>query len=138
VAPRLVARHCSGEPGSAFAQPKRYPAIPLTPRHTISGGQTSALPAPQAPDLTQANYTFLSIDPQGQGHCYTDAHGLNDQRQVVVDWTDPADCNVVHASLWDNGAWKSLDYTNPDCPELTTYFTSLNNRGIAFGTWWSS
>lgn len=123
---------------SATAQIRRYPAIPANPGRVILGTQAGPLSAPQTPDADQAKYKFLTIDPQGQGHCYADAHGLNDARQVVVDWSDPADCNLLHASLWDGGNWTSLDYVDSNCSELSTYFTSLNNRGIAFGTYWSA
>lgn len=122
---------------SATAQVRRYPTIPPNPGHVIPGAQARTLRTLQAPDLTQATYSFLTIDPQGQGHAYADAHGLNDARQVVVDWCDTADCNVSHASLWDDGKWTTLDYVDSNCPDAGTYFTSLDNQGVAFGTYWS-
>jgi hypothetical protein len=123
---------------SAFAQAGRYPAFPPNPGHVMPGTQARALHTPQAPDLTQASFRWLEIDPQGQGHCYTDAHGLNDERQVVVLWTDDCNLYTTHASLWDDGKWTSLDFVDTNCPDVATTFESLDNRGIAFGTYWST
>jgi hypothetical protein len=119
--------------GSITAQIKRYPTHPANPDRVIVGAQA------QTPDPGQANYTFVKIDPDGMGHCYMDAHALNEAGQVVVVWSDPdyPDCNVWHASLWDHGKWTSLDFVDPEFPDMTTYLTSLNERGIAFGTYWS-
>src|ERR1022692_3210929 len=81
---------------SASAQVRRYQTIPVNPGRVILDTPARPSPAPQRPDADQASYTFLSIDPQGQGHCYVDAHGLNDARHVVVDWSEPTnDCNLV-------------------------------------------
>jgi hypothetical protein len=98
------------------------------------------MPIAQAAHREQAKYTFVELDPLGQGlgYCYADAHAINNAGQVVVDWSDPADCNVLHASIWDKGHWKSLDAVDPNCPNLATYLTSLNDRGIAFGTYWGN
>jgi hypothetical protein len=136
AAPSIVVLGVALVASSAFAQARRYPAVPPNPGHAIPGAQAHAPSAPQAPDLTQANYRFLTIDPQDKGHFYIDAHGLNDQRQVVVNWTDTTDWSEMHASLWANGAWTSLDYVNAECPVTQTYLTSLNNREIAFGLHW--
>jgi len=116
---------------SAVAQIRKLPTIPDdSDRATL--GTTG-----QAASAHQASYTFLTIDPQGEGHCYADARGPDQARQVVVDWSDPDDCNLVHASLWDGTDWTALDFADPKCPDVGTYFTSLNSRGIAFGTYWS-
>jgi hypothetical protein len=57
---------------------------------------------------------------------------------VIVDWSEPTnDCNLMHAWLLADGKWTSLDFVHSKCPNLSTYFTSLNNQGIAFGTYWS-
>ena len=122
---------------SANAQIKRSPPIPANPGGVILGTQAHPLSAPQTRDAHEANYEFLSIDPQGKGHCYTDAHGLNNARQVVVLWTDDCITYNTHASLWDEGKWTSLDFVDPNCPDAGTGFESLNNRGIAFGAYWS-
>jgi hypothetical protein len=127
---------------SAFAQINRYPTNPADPGRVNTDTQTRPLSALQQSDADQANYDFLSLDPQGRGHCYIDAHGLNDTREVVVDWSD--DCNLTHASLWHGrtlshgSKWTSLDFVDPNCSDVGTYLTSLNNRGIAFGTYWST
>ena len=92
-------------------------------------------------DPNQSRYTWLELDPlgTGAGFCYADAHALNDWDQVVVDWTDPNDCNILHASLWDKGKWKLLDYpVDPNCAEPASYLTSITNWGFAFGTYWSA
>jgi hypothetical protein len=123
---------------NATAQVRRHWTIPVNPGRVIIDTTARPLAAPQKPDADRASYTFLSIDPQGHGHCYVDAHGLNDARQVVVDWSEPTnDCNLMHAWLLADGKWTSLDFVHSHCPNLSTYFTSLNNRGIAFGTYWS-
>lgn len=89
------------------------------------------------PDATQAYYAFLTIDPQGVGHYCVDAHALNNAGQVVVDWSDDPNCAVnYHAWLWDKGRWTSLDYLDPNCPEVSTYLTSLTSWGFAFGSYW--
>lgn len=124
---------------SAFAQGRRYPA----PDTRGAGRHTHPLSAtvPQAADPEQAKYTFVELDPLGQGvgYCYADAHAINNSDQVVVDWSDPADCNMLHASLWDKGKWTSLDYpVDPNCASPATYLTSINNWGFAFGGYWSA
>ena len=124
---------------SAFAQGRRYPA----PDTRGAGQHTHPLSAtvPQAADPEQAKYTFVELDPLGQGvgYCYADAHAINNSDQVVVDWSDPADCNMLHASLWDKGKWTSLDYpVDPNCASPATYLTSINNWGFAFGGYWSA
>jgi uncharacterized membrane protein len=123
---------------SGFAQGRRYPA-PET-RGAGQNIQPRSMPIAQAAHREQAKYTFVELDPLGQGlgYCYADAHAINNAGQVVVDWSDPADCNVLHASIWDKGHWKSLDAVDPNCPNLATYLTSLNDRGIAFGTYWGN
>jgi hypothetical protein len=83
----------------------------------------------------QADYDFYTIDPEGHGHAYIDAHGINNARQVVVDWSP--DGSVNHASLWSNGQWTLLDYVDPNRADRGTYLTSLNERGLAFGTFWT-
>lgn len=88
----------------------------------------------------QSQYEWLELDPvgTGAGYCYADAHALNDSDQVVVNWSDPNDCNILHASLWDKGKWKLLDYAvNPNCAEPGTYLTSITNWGFAFGSYGS-
>ena len=131
VAPCIVSLCIALLASSATAQINRYPNIPA---HSgpVSTPQTS-----EAGHADQANYEFLSLDPQGQGHCYTDAHGLNNARQVVVLWTDDCINYNTHASLWVDGKWTSLDFVDPNCPDAATGFESLNNRDIAFGGYWS-
>jgi hypothetical protein len=86
----------------------------------------------------QADYAFVKIEPQGVGHCYLDAHGLNNARMVVVIWTDDCINYNTHASLWSNGTWTALDWVEPLCPDTGTQFESLTNNGVTFGTYWSS
>ena len=122
---------------TAFAQGRRYPA----PDTRGIGQNTHHLSAtvPQAADPEQAKYTFVELDPlgQGAGYCYIDAHAINDAGQVVVVWSDPVDCNVWHASLWHNGKWVPLDFADRDCSEPgQTYLSSLNNWDVAFGLYW--
>lgn len=124
---------------SAFAQGRRYP----TPATRGAGQNTQhlSMSAARAADPEQAKYTFVELDPlgQGAGYCYADAHAINNADQVVVDWSDPADCNVLHASLWDKGKWTLLDYpVDPSCSEPASYLTSITNWGFAFGTYWSA
>ncbi|HME33251.1 MAG TPA: hypothetical protein VKG65_10905 [Terriglobales bacterium] len=121
--------------GSVTGQTRRYPAYPTNTNRVIAGAQA------QKSDPKQAEYTFVELDPLGQGvgYCYADAHAINNSDQVVVDWSDPADCNVLHASLWDKGKWALLDYpVDPNCAEPATYLTSLTDWGFAFGTYWSA
>jgi hypothetical protein len=118
--------------GSLSAQMKRYPTMLANSDREIHGTQA------QTSDRDEVNYRFLTIDPEGRGHCYIDAHSLNDAGQVVVDWTD--NCNAysnMHAARWDAGLWTSLDYVDQSCPDMATYLTSYNDRGIAFGTYYS-
>jgi uncharacterized membrane protein len=88
-----------------------------------------------------AEYEFHIIDPGGQGQLYVDAHGINNSRQVVVSWSP--DWIACYAAIWQQNArthedsWVSLDYTDPNCPDAATYLTSLNDRGVAFGAYWS-
>ena len=124
---------------SAFAQGRRYPG-PAT-RGAGQNTQHLSLAVPQAADPEQAKYTFVELDPLGQyaGFCYADAHAINNADQVVVDWSDPKDCNKLHASLWDKGKWTPLDYpVDPSCSEPATYLTSITNWGFAFGGYWSA
>jgi hypothetical protein len=123
---------------SAFAQARRYPAVPTNPGHPVPGVQARALRTPQAPDLTQADYSFLTIDPEGVPHCWLDVHALNDARMAVVEWTDDCVNMILHSWLWNGGRWTSLDWVDKNCPDTGTQFESLNDRGIAFGTYWSA
>ena len=124
----------------AGAQSRRYPLPPKSGGITHSPQSFSAQTQNQ-PEALPAKYTFLELDPlgTGEGYCYADAHAINDLDQVVVDWSDPADCNILHASLWDNGKWTLLDYSiDPNCSEPATYLTSITDLGFAFGTYWSA
>lgn len=125
---------------SATAQTRRYPTNPANRGGGIAGTQARSLSVPRIPDADQAKYIFLNIDPQGVGHCYIDAHAFNYFRQLVVDWSDPNDptCNALHASLWGHGTWTSLDFVDQNYPDMSTYLTSLNEWGIAFGVYWSN
>jgi len=92
------------------------------------------------PKQSGSGYTWLELDPSGQGvgYCYADAHALNNADQVVINWSDPSDCNIWHASLWDKGKWLPLDYTcSPSCTEPASYLTGITHSGFAFGTYWS-
>jgi hypothetical protein len=123
---------------SAMAQIKTYPAIPAHPGRVIVGAQARPASVSQTRDTDQDDYMFLTIDPEGRGHCYIDAHGLNDARQVVVNWTD--NCNAytnMHVARWDYGDWDSLDFVDANCPDMATYLTSYNDQDIAFGTYYS-
>ena len=92
-------------------------------------------------DSKQAKYTFVELDPQGKGpgYCYADAFAINTSDQVVVNWEEGDNCEIGHASLWDRGKWKLLDYpVDPNCAAPNTYLTSLTDWGFALGTYWSA
>jgi len=115
-----------------FAQPRgiSYPNIPIT-------ADPKPLFLTHAPDVAQADYTFMRIDPPGGTHCYVDAHAINNARMVVVVWTDDCVSYTTHAWLWNSGKWTSLDWVDRKCPDTGTQFESLTNNGIAFGLYWS-
>lgn len=89
----------------------------------------------KAPPARQVEYEFHVIDPEGHGEAYIDAHGINNARQVVVDWSP--DGAALHAALWQGGQWTPLDYVDPNHTDTGTYLTSLNERGQAFGVFWT-
>jgi len=130
---------------SASAQAKRWQLAPplnggMAASQPVAADSKLATSAPKKLNPEQSRYTWLELDPlgTGKGYCYADAHAINDFDQVVVDWSDPSDCNILHASLWDKGNWKLLDYAvDPNCAEPASYLTSINIWGFAFGTYWS-
>lgn len=124
--------------GSVTAQIKNIPPRLANPARAIVGTQARTLRTPQALDADHDKYMFLTMDPYGQGRCFIDANGFNNARHLIVNWTD--DCiNFlnVQASLWDGTEWTSLDFADSNCADVSTYLTGLNERGIAFGTYWS-
>jgi hypothetical protein len=122
----------------------QHPAIKWTSRSlalALIALACLANPAARAQVQPQANYEFRVIDPGGQGQLYVDAHGINNARQVVVSWSP--DWIACNAALWQENPrthednWTPLNYTDPNCPDAGTYLTSLNDRGIAFGVYWT-
>ena len=127
--------------GGASAQARQHQLAPrqnggMAAWHQLADGQKKL-------DSRQSQYTWLELDPLGTatGYCYADPHAINNSEQIVVNWGDPNDptCGIFHASLWDKGKWKLLDYpVDPNCAEPATYLTSITDWGHAFGGYWSS